>query len=59
MNRLQNSRPRSMELVELTPVIVGGSSTDPNNKAWVTRKQHFELVRYWNKTISELRKQEK
>lgn len=58
MNNKLNDRPRGMELVELTPIIVGGSPTDPKNKAWVTRQQHFEIVRYWNKVISELRKEE-
>lgn len=46
-----------MELVEITPVIVGGDPTDPQNKTWVTRQQHFEMVRYWNRVISDLRKQ--
>ena len=39
------------------PVIVGGDPTDPQNKTWVTRQQHFEMVRYWNQVISDLRKQ--
>jgi hypothetical protein len=53
-----NARPRGMMLVEITPVIVGGNPSDPQNKTWVSRQQHFELVRYWNRVISELRKQE-
>ncbi len=57
-NRL-DARPRSMELVEIKPVIVGGDPVDPQNKTWVTRQQHFELVRYWNRQISYLRKQQK
>jgi len=44
-----------MELVELKPVILGGDPKDPKNKAWLTRQQHFEFVRYWNKIISDLR----
>lgn len=32
--------------------------TDPKNKTWVTRQQHFELVRFWNRIISDLRKQD-
>lgn len=46
-----------MELVEIKPIILGGDPTDPQNKTWVTRKQHFEMVRYWNRVISELRTQ--
>jgi hypothetical protein len=55
-NRL-DARPQAMELVEITPVILGGNPTDPRNKTWVTRQQHFEMVRYWNRVISDLRKQ--
>lgn len=55
-NRL-NDRPRGMELVEIKPVILGGDPIDPKNKTWVTRQQHFEVVRYWNRVISELRQQ--
>ena len=49
-NRL-DARPRGMHLVEITPIIVGGDPTDPQNKIWVTREQHFELVRYWNRIV--------
>jgi hypothetical protein len=55
-NRL-STRRRGMELVEITPVIVGGDPTDLKNKTWVTRQQHFEMVRYWNQVISDLRKE--
>jgi hypothetical protein len=51
-------RQRGMQLVEITPIIVGGDPTDPQNKTWVTRQQHFEMVRFWNRVISDLRKQE-
>lgn len=51
----QGGRPVGMELVELKPVILGGDPKDPKNKAWLTRQQHFEFVRYWNKIISDLR----
>jgi hypothetical protein len=57
MNTRIDARPRGMELVEITPTIVGGNPTDPQNKSWVTRQQHFELVRYWNRVIRDLRKQ--
>jgi hypothetical protein len=46
-----------MELVEIKPIILGGDPVDPRNKTWVTRQQHFELVRYWNRVITELRQQ--
>jgi len=48
-------RPRGMELVDIKPAIVGGDPCDPENKTLVTRQQHFELVRFWNRVISDLR----
>jgi hypothetical protein len=54
-NRL-DARQRGMELVQITPIIAGGDPSDPKNKTWVTRQQHFELVRYWNRVISDLRR---
>lgn len=54
-----NKRGRSgsldMELFEITPIILGGDPVDPNNKTWLSRQQHFEVVRYWNRVIRELR----
>jgi SMI1 / KNR4 family (SUKH-1) len=46
---------RRMEITEIKPVILGGDPIDPENKMTVTRRQHFELVRYWNGLISQLR----
>lgn len=54
--RLGN-RPLGMELCEITPVIVGGDPVDSSNKVWLTRQQHFEVVRFWNKKIYQLRKE--
>jgi len=44
-----------MELIEVTPVILGGDPIDPSNKTLVGRAQHFEVVRYWNGIIAEMR----
>jgi hypothetical protein len=57
MSNRPQMRPRGMELVEIKPIILGGDPVDPRNKTWVTRQQHFELVRYWNRVITELRQQ--
>lgn len=46
------------EIFEIKPVMLGGSPTDPANKTALTRQQHIEAVRYWNKIISDLRKQQ-
>ena len=44
------------EIYEIKPVLLGGSPTDPANKTILTRQQHIEAVRYWNKVIRDLRK---
>jgi hypothetical protein len=43
------------EIVEIKPVVLGGSPTDPKNKAVLNRAQHIEYVRYWNAIIRQLR----
>lgn len=48
-------RPLNSELIEIKPIILGGSPSDPQNKMFISREQHFEYVRHWNKIINELR----
>ena len=43
------------EIFEIKPVILGGSPTDTENKVVLTREQHIEVVRYWNRIIADLR----
>jgi hypothetical protein len=43
------------EIVEITPIIFGGDPRDDKNKQFLTRDQHVEYVRYWNRIISDLR----
>lgn len=50
------SRLPGMELIEIKPVILGGDPLDPHNKTWLTRAQHIETVRYWNKVIEKMRR---
>jgi hypothetical protein len=57
--RGKQARPKGMELFELTPVMLGGDAVDPRNKTWLTRQQHCEAVRYWNRVIRQLREQSK
>lgn len=45
------SRRSGMEIFEIQPIILGGDPVDPENKIWLTRDQHFEIVRYWNRVI--------
>ncbi|TPM34476.1 hypothetical protein [Mesorhizobium sp. B2-3-5] len=51
-----HSRPKGMELFEITPIIVGGDPVSLENKTWLTRQEHFEAVRYRNRAIRILRK---
>ncbi len=55
MSNRFDARPQGMELIEITPIMVGGDPSDPQNKTMVTRQQHFEIVRYWNRVIRNLR----
>lgn len=56
--RREGQRLAGKEIFEIKPVIVGGSPTDPANKTILTRHQHIEAVRYWNRVISDLRKEQ-
>jgi hypothetical protein len=46
------------EIFEIHPVILGGSPTDPANKTVLTRAQHVEAVRYWNRIIQQARREQ-
>jgi hypothetical protein len=57
----ENERPfcaerAAKEIFEVHPVILGGNPTDPANKVALTREQHIQAVRYWNKVIRDLRR---
>lgn len=56
--RRDRERLAGKEIFEIKPVMLGGSPTDPANKTALTRQQHIEAVRYWNKIIGDLRKQQ-
>lgn len=52
-------RFRGMEIFEIKPIILGGDPFDLKNKAFLSRKEHIEAVRYWNRVIHEMRYQQK
>jgi len=54
--RVESKNLAGKEIYEIKPVILGGSPTDPANKTVLTRQQHIEAVRYWNKVIRDLRR---
>jgi hypothetical protein len=56
MKKQERRELAGKELFEITPVILGGSSTDPANKVVLNRNQHIEAVRYWNRIIGDLRR---
>jgi hypothetical protein len=45
-----------MELFEVKPIAVGGDPVGLENKIWLTRQEHFEVVRFWNRAIEIQRK---
>jgi hypothetical protein len=47
---------RGKEIFDIKPVLLGGSPTDLENKVILTREQHMEAVRFWNKVVSDARK---
>jgi hypothetical protein len=53
--RLIGQSSRGKEIFEITPVILGGSPTDPANKALLSREEHIRAVAYWNRIVMELR----
>ena len=59
MSNKRQPQLKGKEIFEITPVILGGSPTDPKNKAVLSRAEHIEVVNYWNRIISDLRKQQK
>jgi hypothetical protein len=48
---------RGKEIFELTPILLGGSPTDPANKVLLNRGDHVKAVVYWNRILYELRQQ--
>ncbi len=58
MSKNRNIQLKGKEIFEITPVMLGGSPTDPKNKIILTRSEHVEAVNYWNKLIRDLRNQQ-
>lgn len=56
-HRSTRLRSRGMEVFEVTPVILGGSPTDPSNKVLLNREDHIRAVVYWNRIIKRLREE--
>lgn len=53
--RLATPGGQRKEIFEITPVILGGSPTDPANKALLSREDHIKAVTYWNKVVADVR----
>lgn len=52
--RAAQDRCVGKEILEIKPIIFGGSPTDPKNKRILDRKQHIAACKFWNKKISEI-----
>lgn len=48
-------RPRNAELFYIVPLLLGGNPSDLGNQTILTREQHIQAVRYWNRVILQLR----
>ena len=55
MSKKRQHQLKGKEIFEITPVILGGSPTDPKNKTVLSRAEHIEAVNFWNKIISRLK----
>lgn len=55
LRRKEKNRLLGREIFDIKPVILGGDPEDISNKAFLTREQHIQAVRYWNKLINKIR----
>jgi hypothetical protein len=53
--RLAAPSGQGKEIFEITPVILGGSPTDPANKTLLSREDHIKAATYWIKIVADLR----
>lgn len=58
-NNNEDSKPKyphkGMQIHEVQPVIFGGDPVDPQNKVFLTRQQHAEIVTWWNYKLREVK----
>ena len=54
-----SARSFGKEIFDIKPLVLGGDPLDPENKTILTRAEHIEAVRYWNRVIADLREQER
>ncbi len=52
----RSARSFGNEIFDIKPLALGGDPLDPANKLILTRAEHIEAVRYWNRVIADLRK---
>ncbi|WP_162838929.1 hypothetical protein [Pseudobacteroides cellulosolvens] len=53
----QSNRIKGMQIHEIHPILFGCDPTDPENKTLLTRKQHAEVVTWWNRKLKELKQE--
>jgi hypothetical protein len=55
LRKVESSPFAGKEIFEIKPVILGGNPNDSANKIILTRDEHIEAVKYWNKLIKDLK----
>ena len=53
-DKIERNKHFGCELHYIMPLILGGDIFDKDNKIWVSRIQHIQLVRYWNVIIKDM-----
>jgi ABC-type glycerol-3-phosphate transport system substrate-binding protein len=56
-NQPKHQRSRGEELHFIRPIILGGNPEDEDNVTFLSRPQHIQAVRYWNKILNDLKTQ--
>ena len=52
-----DEKNRGKEIFHLQPIVLGGDPINDINKVVLTRAEHIEAVKYWNRVIADLKKQ--
>lgn len=53
---MSRQREFGMEMIFIKPIILGGK-VEHKNISFVNQEEHIKYVRYWNKYIKELKKE--
>ncbi|WP_179108244.1 hypothetical protein [Rodentibacter trehalosifermentans] len=51
---MENGRYKK-EIWYIKPILFGGDPNEPSNVILVNRREHIELVKYWNKVLRKIK----